>query len=392
VSSRTETPKRYRYTGMERDEESGLNYHGARYYAPWLGRWTAADPAELSGGLDLFVYAHSNPVRLRDQLGTDPTPAVNLTQDEEGNYILPGEVIEIHDTAPPLTVDESYRRRRLADIATRDEFERQRNFRDWYFRPGHQKDDFDRAREAMWITDPEGTSERYYSQLNDEFTKYRDAQAADIRKGQRIIDASAAIAKGAAVVAIAATAVFTGGFALGANSASTIGGTTAVTAGSTTSVSLTATRIAQTVAANPVVTTAAAGGGATAVNEFAEEAPTLETALPAFETEVAEGEAFIGTNQQIAGYDIVGEGNVVGDTFKMTISGWFERVGESEGINALFNALRDRALAAGASRIEIIGALVENPRLNRMIELLAERYGFSFERISSSEFILRGLL
>ena len=44
VRSQTETPKRYRYTGKERDEESGLYYHGARYYAPWLGRWTAADP------------------------------------------------------------------------------------------------------------------------------------------------------------------------------------------------------------------------------------------------------------------------------------------------------------------------------------------------------------
>ena len=29
--------KRYRYTGMERDEESGLSYHSARYYVPWLG-------------------------------------------------------------------------------------------------------------------------------------------------------------------------------------------------------------------------------------------------------------------------------------------------------------------------------------------------------------------
>ena len=36
--------KRYRYTGKERDAETGLNYHGRRYYAPWLGRWIAADP------------------------------------------------------------------------------------------------------------------------------------------------------------------------------------------------------------------------------------------------------------------------------------------------------------------------------------------------------------
>ncbi len=36
--------KRYRFTGMERDEESGLAHHGARYYAPWLGRWLSCDP------------------------------------------------------------------------------------------------------------------------------------------------------------------------------------------------------------------------------------------------------------------------------------------------------------------------------------------------------------
>ena len=27
--------KRYRYTGKEKDEETGLYYHGARYYAAW---------------------------------------------------------------------------------------------------------------------------------------------------------------------------------------------------------------------------------------------------------------------------------------------------------------------------------------------------------------------
>lgn len=36
--------KRYRYTSMERDEETGLEYHGARYYIPWLGRWLSSDP------------------------------------------------------------------------------------------------------------------------------------------------------------------------------------------------------------------------------------------------------------------------------------------------------------------------------------------------------------
>src|SRR2546423_14881081 len=42
--------KRYRYTGMERDEETGLSYHRARYYAPWLARWMSCDPAGFVDG------------------------------------------------------------------------------------------------------------------------------------------------------------------------------------------------------------------------------------------------------------------------------------------------------------------------------------------------------
>lgn len=38
------TVKRYRYTGMERDEETGLEYHSARYYLVWLGVWVNCDP------------------------------------------------------------------------------------------------------------------------------------------------------------------------------------------------------------------------------------------------------------------------------------------------------------------------------------------------------------
>ncbi|EDM79665.1 hypothetical protein PPSIR1_16425 [Plesiocystis pacifica SIR-1] len=64
--------RRYRHTGMERDEETGLGYHTARYYAPWLGRWTAADPSGLSGGIDRYCYAAGNPARNTDQNGKHP--------------------------------------------------------------------------------------------------------------------------------------------------------------------------------------------------------------------------------------------------------------------------------------------------------------------------------
>ena len=72
MRSQAETPKRYRYTGKERDEESGLEYHTARYCAVWLGRWVSTDPAGLNGGINLYGYAHGNPIRYSDQSGAAP--------------------------------------------------------------------------------------------------------------------------------------------------------------------------------------------------------------------------------------------------------------------------------------------------------------------------------
>ena len=43
-AARRSEPKRYRYTGRKRQEETGLYYHGARYYASWLGRWRINRP------------------------------------------------------------------------------------------------------------------------------------------------------------------------------------------------------------------------------------------------------------------------------------------------------------------------------------------------------------
>ncbi|MFT3770203.1 MAG: SpvB/TcaC N-terminal domain-containing protein [Minicystis sp.] len=65
--------KRYRYTGKERDEETGLYYHGARYYAPWLGRWTAADPDGTNDGINLFAYCSGGPITFSDPSGRKKT-------------------------------------------------------------------------------------------------------------------------------------------------------------------------------------------------------------------------------------------------------------------------------------------------------------------------------
>ena len=65
------TPKRYRYSGKERDEESELYYYGSRYYAPWIGRWTACDPAGLRDGLNGFTFCRLSPTVFFDPNGKE---------------------------------------------------------------------------------------------------------------------------------------------------------------------------------------------------------------------------------------------------------------------------------------------------------------------------------
>ena len=76
----------------ERDEESGFYYHGARYYAPWLGRWTNTDPIGVKAGINVYTYVRNNPIRRNDPLGTQereaPHASFGLRLDTGGNLKL----------------------------------------------------------------------------------------------------------------------------------------------------------------------------------------------------------------------------------------------------------------------------------------------------------------
>jgi RHS repeat-associated protein len=63
--------KQYRYTGKERDEENGVYYHGARYYAPWLGRWLSCDPIGIEDTVNLYQYVRNNPQNSVDVTGNE---------------------------------------------------------------------------------------------------------------------------------------------------------------------------------------------------------------------------------------------------------------------------------------------------------------------------------
>jgi len=71
---------RQKYTQKERDNETGLDYFVARYYASIQGRFTSADPLYLEMGrlsdpqrLNLYSYTRNNPLKFVDHLGFDIT-------------------------------------------------------------------------------------------------------------------------------------------------------------------------------------------------------------------------------------------------------------------------------------------------------------------------------
>ncbi|MGU9642613.1 RHS repeat-associated core domain-containing protein [Salmonella enterica subsp. houtenae serovar 16:z4,z23:-] len=72
-----------RYSGKERDG-TGLYYYGYRYYAPWLCRWTTADPGQEIDGLNLYRMVRNNPLTLTDVDGL--MPKLVLTKEEIAEF------------------------------------------------------------------------------------------------------------------------------------------------------------------------------------------------------------------------------------------------------------------------------------------------------------------
>ncbi len=74
-SGRTETEvslKRYKYVGKERDEETGLYYYGARYYAAWLCRFVSVDPLQFDYPYYTpYQYAGNKPISYIDLDGLE---------------------------------------------------------------------------------------------------------------------------------------------------------------------------------------------------------------------------------------------------------------------------------------------------------------------------------
>jgi len=79
----------YKFTGKERDAESGLDNFGARYDSSSLGRFMTPDPLMASAHVsnpqtwNRYSYALNNPLRITDPEGLYPSLAYNCDKDHK---------------------------------------------------------------------------------------------------------------------------------------------------------------------------------------------------------------------------------------------------------------------------------------------------------------------
>ncbi|MCA3774830.1 MAG: toxin [Cutibacterium sp.] len=78
----TEAPaKRYSFTGMEKDEESGLSYHFRRIFFVHICKWISSDDPSSRDGLNYYCYARNNPINRKDTNGAQSTNSNRSDED-----------------------------------------------------------------------------------------------------------------------------------------------------------------------------------------------------------------------------------------------------------------------------------------------------------------------
>ena len=74
--------ERYKFTGKERDAESGYDYFGARYYASPFSFWLSVDPlADKYPAISPYAYCTWNPIKFVDPDGK--VVIVSATEDQQ---------------------------------------------------------------------------------------------------------------------------------------------------------------------------------------------------------------------------------------------------------------------------------------------------------------------
>ena len=88
--------ERYKFTGKERDWETGYDYFGARFYDHRKGIWNSVDPlADKYPNVTPYLYCNGNPIMLVDPTGE--WIAVVINDDTGTSYTVVGGSVDVED-------------------------------------------------------------------------------------------------------------------------------------------------------------------------------------------------------------------------------------------------------------------------------------------------------
>ncbi len=112
ASDRRDARNRYRYIGVERDEDTGMCVTGPRMYDPVMGRFLEGDPiAAKRPALSAFCYSGGSPVGRKDANGYQDTLPVDTTPSQPA----------APEAATPYTLEQAQAALKDLDTALLDE-------------------------------------------------------------------------------------------------------------------------------------------------------------------------------------------------------------------------------------------------------------------------------
>ena len=112
----------YKFTGKERDAESGLHNFGARYFSSSLGRFISSDPSNISiefrmpQSWNRYAYALNNPLAMVDDNGLWP----NSTHGEIIDNAFPGLTSNERNILKASSYNMDYKNKLYGDIDPQD--------------------------------------------------------------------------------------------------------------------------------------------------------------------------------------------------------------------------------------------------------------------------------
>ena len=94
--------ERYKFTGKERDAETGYDYFGARYYLPDYSIFSTVDPlTDKNIELTSYMYCDGNPIKFVDKDGLD----ITLAGANNSSVTVRTDLIDVSVNVSKLNID-----------------------------------------------------------------------------------------------------------------------------------------------------------------------------------------------------------------------------------------------------------------------------------------------